>query len=348
MISRLDNTKMMGDGLRIPVHTITGFLGSGKTTLLNRLVRDPGLADTAVIVNEFGEIGIDHALVETALEEAMLMRSGCLCCTLRGDLVDTLCELEAGVREGRLPSFGRVLVETTGLADPGPVLQTLMGDELLAHRYRAGVVVTTVDAINAPANHVENPEFARQVAVADRLVLTKTDIASGAERGRSLELIRRINAGALLFEAVSGQVEPGALLDPKDMQGDARTAGIERWFAVGSGDGPDHENHGRHRDDVRAYCLVHDRPLPWYRLGQWLESVVSLRGDQLLRIKGLVNVEGESVPVAVHGVRHVLHPPVRLECWPDDDHRTRIVFIARGLELRGVERLIGTAVRETP
>lgn len=339
---------MAGDRLRIPVHTVTGFLGSGKTTLLNHLVRDPGLADTAVIVNEFGEVGIDHALVETALEEAILMRSGCLCCTLRGDLVDTLCNLEAGVSEGRLPGFGRVLVETTGLADPGPILQTLMGDPLLAERYRAGLVVTTVDAVNTPTNYKENPEFARQVAVADRLVLTKTDLATEAERDKSIDVVRRINPGASLCEAVSGRVDPSALLESTDLRSDARTAGVEQWVAVEPSDGLNQINDVRHRDDVRVYCLEYEKEIQWERLKQWLESIVSLRGDHVLRIKGIVNVEGQSTPIAVHGVRHVLHPPVRLKRWPDQDHRTRIVLIVRGMKLHAPERLIESAVTSAP
>lgn len=321
------------DRPRLPVHTVTGFLGSGKTTLLNRLLRHPAMGDSAVIVNEFGAVGIDHTLVETAFEDAVLMRSGCLCCTLRGDLVDTLCELGRRVDDGEVPWFSRVLVETTGLADPGPILRTLLGESLLAPRYRAGLVVATVDALNAARQHETQVEFARQVAVADRIVLTKTDLASVADRGRALELVRRLNPAALLLEVVSGAVEPEELLGTSPDATDARTDGLARWAALRatvSGHGPDDD---RHRDDVNAWSLYHDEPLEWASVRRWLTSVVSLRGDRMLRVKGLVNVAGESGPIAVHAVQHVLHPPVRLGRWPDDDRRTRLVLITRSLDL---------------
>ena len=330
---------------RVPVHVVTGFLGSGKSTLLGRLLRHPGMADSAVIVNEFGEVGIDHALVETAFEDAVLMRSGCLCCTLRGDLVDTLCELARRVDAGELPAFARVLVETTGLADPGPILRTLMNEPLLTERYRAGFVVATVDALHAVGQHEAQAEFARQVAVADRIVVTKTDLSSGADRLRTVDLVRAMNPAALLLEVVSGAVEPAALLGTLSEAADARTDGLERWAALtttrsrhGRGHGHDH---GGHSADVKAWCLHHDQPLEWARVRRWLQSVVALRGDRLLRVKGLVNAAGESGPIAVHAVQHVLHRPVRLGRWPDDDRRTRLVLITRSLDLGGA----GNALR---
>ena len=338
---------------RLPVHTVTGFLGSGKSTLLGRLLRHPGMADSAVIVNEFGEVGIDHALVETALDDAVLMRSGCLCCTLRGDLVDTLCELARRVDAGELPAFARVLVETTGLADPGPILRTLMSEPLLTQRYRAGLVVATVDAVNAPRQNESQAEFARQVAAADRIAITKTDLASDAERLRTVGLVRGTNPAALLLEVVAGAVEPVELLGTPSEEADARTEGLERWAALTatrSGDGHDHghdhghgHGHGQggHSPGVEAWCLYHDEPLEWARVRRWLQSVVALRGDRLLRVKGLVNAAGESGPIAVHAVQHVFHPPVRLARWPDGDRRTRLVLITRSLDLGGA----GNALR---
>ena len=318
---------------RLPVHVVTGFLGSGKSTLLNRLLRHPEMGDSAVIVNEFGEIGIDHALVETAFEDAVLMRSGCLCCTLRGDLVDTLCELGRRADAGEVPPFARVLVETTGLAHPGPILRSLLSEPLITDRFRAGLVVATVDALHAARQHETQVEFARQVAVADRIVLTKTDLASVADRGRTIDLIRRLNPAALLLEAASGAVEPTELLGASPQGVDARTEGLARWAALSTpGHGSEDE---RHRADVQAWCLYHDEPLEWPRVRRWLMSVVSLRGDRLLRIKGLVNVAGEPGPIVVHAVHHVMHPPVRIERWPDDDRRTRLVFITRALDPSG-------------
>lgn len=331
------------DRPRLPVHTVTGFLGSGKTTLLNRLLRDPGMEDSAVILNELGEIGIDHALVETAFEDAVLMRSGCLCCTLRGDLVDTLCELGRRVDGGELPSFVRVLVETTGIADPGPILQTLLSEPLITARYRAGLVVATVDALHAARQHGAQAEFARQVAVADRIVLTKTDLASGPDRERTQRLVRRLNPAALVLEVVSGAVEPAQLLGTSPGEADARTEGLARWAALRGG-GLDHgsEIH-THAASVNAWCLYHDDPLEWVSVRRWLASVVSLRGDRLLRLKGLVNVAGESGPIAVHAVQHVMHPPVRLDRWPDGDRRTRLVLITRSLDLSGAENAVRAA-----
>ena len=330
-----------GETPRLAVHTVTGFLGSGKSTLLGRLLQHAAMADSAVIVNEFGEVGIDHALVEAAFEDAVLMRSGCLCCTLRGDLVDTLCELGRRVDAGELPAFARVLVETTGLADPGPILRTLMSEPLLTERYRAGIVVATVDALHAAGQNETQVEFARQVAVADRVVVTKTDLASDAERDRTLELVRRVNPAALLLEVVSGAVEPADLLATPPQEADARTEGLARWAALGASRSVDGTGHDAHRADVNAWCLYHDEPLEWAELSRWLTSVVSLRGDRLLRMKGLVNVAGESGPIAVHAVQHVMHPPVRLGHWPDGDRRTRLVFITRSLDLSGA----GNALR---
>ena len=329
------------DPPRLPVHTVTGFLGSGKSTLLNRLLRHPEMGDSAVIVNEFGEIGIDHALVETVFEDTVLMRSGCLCCTLRGDLVDTLCGLGQRVDSGELPAFARVLIETTGLADPGPVLQTLLSEPLLTERYRAGLVVATVDALHGPLQHENQIEFSRQVAAADRIVLTKTDLASDAVRRRTLDVVRRLNPAALLLEVGSGAVEPARLFGESPDAVDARTDGLARWAALSVTGSRGHAGGDAHRTDVHACCLYHDEPLEWMSVRRWLESVVSLRGDRVLRIKGLVNVRGEPGPIAVHAVQHVLHPAVRLEHWPDDDHRTRLVFITRSIDLNGA----GNALR---
>ena len=311
--------------------------------MLGRLLRSEQMADSAVIVNEFGEVGIDHALVETAFEDAVLMRSGCLCCTLRGDLVDTLCELGRRVDAGELPPFARVLVETTGLADPGPILRTLMSEPLLTERYRAGFVVATVDALHAAGQHRTQIEFARQVAVADRIVVTKTDLARSADRAHTLGLVRRMNPAALVLEVVSGAVEPAELLATSPEEADARTDGLARWAALGASGTDERPGQDPHRADVNAWCLYHDEPLEWADVRRWLASVVSLRGDRLLRVKGLVNVAGEPGPIAVHAVQHVMHPPVRVARWPDEDRRTRLVLITRSLDLSGAGDALRTA-----
>jgi G3E family GTPase len=321
---------------RAPVSVITGFLGSGKTTLLNRLLRDPALRGAAVIVNEFGEIGLDHLLVEAALEDAVLLRSGCICCTVRGDLVDTLDSLDARRTAGAIPGFDRVLVETTGLADPAPILQTLMSDASLTPRYRLGAVVATVDAVNAPDQLARFTEAVKQVAVADRLVVTKTDLAGAAEIDAVVARVRALNPAAPLARLPDEAVAPDQLFPATPFDPSGKPPDVQRWLGE-----PLHA-HGardvnRHGADVRAFCLTRDAPVPWDALKAWLESVASLRGADLLRLKGIVNVAGETRPIVIHGVQHVFHPPTRLAAWPDADRRTRIVFITRNLDAAPLE-----------
>ena len=318
---------------RAPVSVITGFLGSGKTTLLNRLLRAPEMAGAAVIVNEFGEIGIDHLLVEAAIEDAVLLRSGCICCTVRGDLVDTLGSLEERRAAGTLPGFDRVLVETTGLADPAPILQTLMSDATLVPRYRLGAVIATVDAINAPGQLAEFDEAIKQVAVADRLALTKTDLVDAAAVDAVIGRLRALNPTAPLARLPDATVAPADLFPATPFEASSKSPDVQRWLAAPESEhGHAHDDASRHDAAIRSFCLTVDEPVPWPAFKAWLESVASLRGSDLLRLKGLVNVAGESRPVAVHGVQHVFHPPTRLAAWPDADRRTRLVFITRNID----------------
>ena len=316
---------------------ITGFLGSGKTTLLNRLLRHPGLSDTAVIVNEFGEVGLDHLLIETALDNAVLLKSGCLCCTLRGDLVDTLMSLLDRRMRGEMPAFRRVLIETTGLADPAPILHALIADPAVARHYRLDHVITTVDAVNALGQFAKHYESAKQAALADRLVLTKSDIASAGDVRTVTAALRALNPGAPIMAAVHGAVEPDALL------GSSRE---KPAFDVRETEPHDHahEHDGAHRHGIASFCLVQDEPLPWSRFARWLESVASLRGPDLLRVKGIVHVQGRSRPVVIHAVQHVLHPPRELQDWPDADRRSRIVFITRGIAEAALEKSFRAAI----
>jgi G3E family GTPase len=354
---------MSGQADRKPITIITGFLGSGKTTVLNRLLQDERFADTAVIINEFGEIGIDHLLVETSFEadELMVMQSGCICCTIRGDLVDTLADLETKARAGDLPPFSRVLVETTGLADPAPILQTVMSDPLLTDKYRLGGVVATVDAVNGESTLDHHQEAVKQAAVADRLLVTKSDIAEEGKT-KALEIrLEALNPRAPMEEIVDGAVSPDNIfgLGLYDLQN--KSEDVRAWLADieledrehdhddhGHGHGHEHEHHGGHGDhhhedvnrhdaEIGAFSIVVDAPLPWEGVKAWLESIGSLRGEDLLRVKGIVNVAEFDTPVVIHGVQHVFHPPVRLEAWPDNDHRTRIVFITRKIPKGGLE-----------
>ena len=322
----------------IPVSIITGFLGSGKTTLLSHLVRQPGMADTAVIVNEFGEIGIDHLLIEQAFEDRLLLENGCICCSIRGDLVDTLTDLLRRVERNELPAFSRAVVETTGLADPAPILQTLISDERLRQDYTLDRIVTTVDAVNAIGQLEEFGEAVKQVAVADCLLITKSDLLDKGSIAGLVDRLRGINAGAPINAIDQGKAETDVLFG-----GEPGHRAIGDWL--------DHDHtHHRHDGDtgITSFAIVIDRPLPWPAVKAWLESVASLRGSDLLRVKGILNVAGRAGPVVVHGVQHIFHPPVELREWPDAVRTTRIVFIARNMEKSALENALAAFVaRET-
>ena len=326
----------------IPVTLLTGFLGAGKTTLLNRLLKHPDLADTAVLVNEFGEIGLDHLLVETLDEDTVLLNAGCLCCTVRGDLVRALRDLAVRVEGGK--AIRRVVVETTGLADPAPIIQTLMADPMVLYRYRLDGVVTLVDAATGMATLDAQMEAVKQAAVADRIVLTKTDLSTPDGVSALWSRLRALNPGAPLLNALHGDVEPEALLNCGLFDATRKHPEVTRWldaeaYAAAATHGH-HHHHDPNRHDARihSFCLTFDEPLPWDGLSAWLEVLAMTRGGSVLRIKGILNLAGEDRPMAIHGVQHLFHPPVRLAAWPDgDDRRSRLVFILRDLDRAVVE-----------
>ena len=334
-------------GERLPVTVLTGFLGSGKTTLLRHLIARPELNDTAVVINEFGEVGLDHLLVEAAREDTVLLASGCLCCTVRGDLVASLKRLLSRSRQGELPAFRRIVIETTGLADPAPIIHTLMSDPGLADRFRLDGIVVTVDAVNGVSQLDRLPEPVKQAAVADRLVLTKTDLATADAVVELTARLRRVNPAAPVLTAAQGRIDPASLLDAGLYNPATKSLDVQRWLKEeayadaetthGHEHGHGHHDHGhvrdvnRHDDHIRAFCLTWDRPLDWDRFVDWAEMLAATQGERLLRLKGVLNVAGVANPVAVHGVQHLFHPPVELPSWPDADRRSRIVFITRDL-----------------
>jgi G3E family GTPase len=298
---------------KTPVTLVTGFLGSGKTTLISRLLERPELGDTAVIVNELGEVGIDHHLLRRVDERTVLLDSGCVCCTLRGDLADELRDLDSRRARGEIPAFRRVVVETTGLADPAPIVYTLAAEPVVRHHFELDAIVATVDAVNG----LVEPESVKQAAIADVVVVTKADVAdpAGVE-----ERLRALNPAAEVVEASFGEVDPARLLDRPDR--DPR----ELELAEHS-----------HEGDIRPFCLFLDEPLDWTAFGIWLTMLLQARGSDLLRVKGLIDTGGPG-PVLLNGVQHVVHPPEHLDAWPDDDRRSRLVFIGRGLDATDVER----------
>ncbi|KJE35567.1 ATP-binding protein [Thalassospira sp. HJ] len=335
---------------------ITGFLGSGKTTLLNALLTQDGMDKTAVLINEFGEIGLDHLLVREVSEDVVLLNSGCICCSVRGDLISGLRDLFVKRTRGEIPEFDRVIIETTGLADPAPILHTLMTDPLLTTKFRLDSVVTTVDALHGAGQLDNHPESVKQAAVADRILMTKADLADDATRAELETRLRALNPAAPIYPVINGDIAVkklfnAGLYDPTtksmDVQKWLRDEAYEQHGDVHHHDGHEHDHshdhdHGhhhhdhshdvnRHDDHIRSFCIIFDEPIHWDAFVTWAEIFTQMRGESLLRVKGILNLVGEDAPVAIHAVQHVFHPPASLPAWPSDDHRSKIVFITKDL-----------------
>lgn len=357
---------------RIMVTLVTGFLGSGKTTLLNSILHHPDMSEAAVIVNEFGEIGIDYDLVERSDETIVQLENGCLCCSVKGDLIDTFRDLYIQRQSGILPKFSRVIIETTGIANPGPLLQIILTDPLVNTCYELDGIVTTVDAINGYASLENFPECVKQVAVADRIVLTKTDLIKTGEDEKNLEKtkhrIRKINPNSNIIEAVLGslnidelfgfgledlkskrvdlnswlQLAPlGDISSDDSEQEDSRdekSQAFSKAYYAKFGHNPNPENDNPHDTNIKSFCIVRDEPLSLDTLRLFLDALTREAGEDLLRVKGIVNIkERPKHPAIIQGAQKIFHSIEWLEKWPSEDKQTRIVFITRGFSQQHIE-----------
>jgi G3E family GTPase len=348
----------------IPILVLSGFLGSGKTTLLRNLLLDPAAGEIAVIVNEFGEVGIDHHLVRKTDVRTTLLRNGCVCCSMRDDLSEALRHLLSQRERGTIPRFDRVVIETTGLADPAPILHTIVAEPVVRNHFRVERVVTTIDAVAGASNLASYGEALRQVAAADQVIVTKIDLATPEATKELKATLTGINPAATVVDANFGSIDFAPLLARDSLRGEGlgRLGGIEDAGDAGVAPTmggllrgvPDSSDHPPGDDlafsdksapaaihamggRVASRCLVFDRPLNWQMFGIWLTILLHRHGDRVLRLKGLLNVGAERGPLLVEGVQHVIHVPRHLREWPDGDRRSRIVFIARDLDLAQVE-----------
>ena len=337
---------------RIPVFLITGFLGSGKTSFLNRMLKEPLLANSLVVINELGEIGIDHLLVATPAEHLVLLDNGCLCCALQGDLAQTFADVYAKRATGAIPAFDRVIVETTGLADPVPVIQTIVTDPAIALAYSLRSVITVVDAVHADAQFENHIESVKQVAAADLLLISKTDLVPDLDVSELTLSLKSMNPDAESMTvtqlSASGMLLGRRSQAPLLADDENHAARINRNSLVASS--AQHRSlhegdkwfrtdlHTHHASDVQTFGVYRDGSIRAAALALWMNMLAGMRGRDLLRVKGLLNVEG--APVVIHLVQTIIHEPVTLDAWPTEDHRSRIVFIGRNIDRTDIERTL--------
>ena len=310
-----------------PLHVLTGFLGSGKTTLLQQILVDPAYADTAVVINEFGEVGLDHLLLEEVEEGVLLMRNGCVCCTIRSDLQNTLRELQDKSDRRAIPPFSRIVLETTGLADPAPVVSTLLAEPMLRHHFSVGNIICTVDAVSGEATLERQPESIKQIAVADRIVVTKCDLADQESQDRLRGKLRAINGAADIGRRDGSDADAACWIAGGLADRERRAEEIVELLRRQTSEHPGHIL----ESGICSFCIVEPGPLDWTVFGIWLTALLHAHGENVLRVKGILNVKGSLTPVVIHGVQHVVHPPMHLAKWPDENRDSRLVFITRGI-----------------
>ena len=341
---------------RLPIHVITGFLGSGKTTLLNQLLPQAGMQRTVVIVNEFGEIGVDHLLIKSTTEDIMMLEGGCLCCSVRSDLVNTLEELFTKRAQQKIPEFEQVLIETTGLADPAPILRTLLDDSFIVTHYRLALVITTVDALYGPAQLDEYDESVKQAALANHLILTKIDLVNAKNLETLKQRLHQFNPTALLHEInLNNQKFDANFIfntDYYDFQ--TRQLDVKNWLQADiylehRQTNQNHHQSNLHDAYIRTFCIEHAEPLHWLTLERWIQQLTRLRGKDLLRVKGIAYTHETTLPVVIQGVQHIFQPPTTLDAWPSSKRYSQIVFITRNIEKIVIERLLYALIEsETP
>lgn len=335
----MNSAKAGANDTRTPVHVLTGFLGSGKTTLLKTLLADPALADTAVIINEFGEVGLDQLLVREVAEDVVLLSSGCLCCSVRDDLLSTLADLDRMMRSGEIPPFSRAVIETTGLADPAPIMQALLSERRLVPHYRLGQIITAVDGLNGGETLAAHREARQQLALADRLIVTKSDLISEADRDALIAKLSALNPSATLRSSGKGRAAASDVLAEADATWQ-RPAHARVGMGMSATDSNDHGHAHAHIHDetIATFTVQPAAPVEWDGFVEWLELLLASRGDSILRVKGLLAVVGDTRPVVVQGVQHVLFPPERLPAWPASSPPGGwLVFIARDLTPASIE-----------
>jgi G3E family GTPase len=320
----------------IPVNLLTGFLGSGKTTLLQRLLRSPAMANTAVLINEFGEVALDHLLIGRIDATTVVLESGCICCTVRSDVSGALRELYSKAERGLCRKFDRTVIETTGLADPAPIIYTLMTDPVIRHHFRLSSVTATVDAVNGARQFAQIRESVKQAAVADRLVLTKTDLATPQAVETMRSRLAAFNPSAQVVDANNDVIGPDLLFGHDLYDPSHRTAEVRAWFDEERR--PHASEFGRHAADITSFHLVFGNPLDWTAFGIWLTMLLNRHGADVLRVKGVLTVDGADSPVVVQAVQHLVYPPTHLATWPFDDRRSRLVLITRGLDQFALRR----------